>query len=551
MPRTLLLAGGVGGMLALSGPPLPQHALAALPAFFFSPLLLTLIREQRPTRAALTGLCAGIGFGLWALRFALDVLARFAGFGPALAWPTFLLLVVLQALPLALALGLARLADTPHSSRLHLTLPLALAGSFGVVPMLFPWHLGHFTLPWLGWAQVAELGGLPLVDLLTAMVGCCGLVALQSRSRRLGALTAMWVVGMATFGHLRLSAVSAGRSTAPQLPVGLVQPNITVAEVRAGLSPAARLAILERLSAEADAQGAELTLWPEAAYPLRVSRDALEQRHPSALAGLAAWRGQGVDAQRPPSDVRPGGQDDTRAIGGLGSGESAEAARVGARGRAPRVLGAMTGTGPCTRWNSLVVVDGAGAPMAHVDKRELFPFAEWIPLWAWSEGLQARFPCGSEQVGTGEPVVDVAGARVGLLNCHEDVRPGRAREATLAGARVLLNFSNDAWFGASVQPELHRIVARFRAIETRRDLVRVVNTGRSGHIAATGEERVVLTRHQAQATVVRARLLAHETLSVRLGDWVPPLALVLLVACVAERVGLARRRLARQSHDTA
>ena len=63
-------------------------------------------------------------------------------------------------------------------------------------------------------------------------------------------------------------------------------------------------------------------------------------------------------------------------------------------------------------------------------------------------------------------------------------------------------------------------------------------------VMAGAAQRLFAPRHPLD-------LLAHETLSVRLGDWVPPLALVLLVACVAERVGLARRRLARQSHDTA
>jgi apolipoprotein N-acyltransferase len=91
-------------------------------------------------------------------------------------------LVVLQSAPLVLALFVARLSDTRESTRLLLTLPLAIAAAFGLVPVLFPWHLGHFTLPWLAWAQLADLGGLPLVDLLTALVGCLVLGAWELRA---------------------------------------------------------------------------------------------------------------------------------------------------------------------------------------------------------------------------------------------------------------------------------------------------------------------------------------------------------------------------------
>ena len=85
--------------------------------------------------------------------------------------------------------------------------------------------------------------------------------------------------------------------------------------------------------------------------------------------------------------------------------------------------------------------------------------------------------------------VFAAGQKVALAICYEDVF-GEELINQLPEATLLVNVSNDAWFGDTAEPALHNRVARVRAIETRRDLVRAVNTGVSAHISATGEELV-------------------------------------------------------------
>jgi apolipoprotein N-acyltransferase len=239
------------------------------------------------------------------------------------------------------------------------------------------------------------------------------------------------------FGSMRLVDVAAAREQAAVLRVGVVQPDVSIRALREGMTTSARLARLETLSRDAAEQGAQVVLWPEAAYPVLISRAALVERDAGTL------RFDGPDL--------------------------------------PHIVGAMStdlaDASGCRRWNTLIATDASGRPSGHVDKRQRFPFAEYIPFWSWSSWLQARYACPGEQVGEGDALLSIAGAPLGLLNCYEDVGPGPARAATQAGAELLLNFSNDAWFGRTVQPELHRIVARFRAIETRRDLVRAVNTG--------------------------------------------------------------------------
>jgi apolipoprotein N-acyltransferase len=78
--------------------------------------------------------------------------------------------------------------------------------------------------------------------------------------------------------------------------------------------------------------------------------------------------------------------------------------------------------------------------------------------------------------------------------------------------------------------------------------VRAVNTGASGHISATGEELVVLPRHERAVFVASARRLTGTSLSVRLGSWVPPLAVALLLLLAL--LPLARRQSARQSLES-
>ncbi len=520
--NSLLGALLAGGLLALSGPPLSFVALpggaglAAVPAFLFAPLSLFAIRSHGPLRAAALGGLAGLVFNLYSLRFTFQVLARFAELGAFAALPIYLLLCALQSVPLALAFGLARATAAPDGKGLYITFPLALACAFGLTPSLFPWHLGHFTLPWLAWVQSAEVGGLPLVDLLTALPGALFFEWLRRRweeqraqaptstprptrkrartsrrlaTKRLPLWIAVAVFAPASFGYLRLAQVDALRERSPMLPIGVVQPNVTVADASGALPPLERLERLRSLTRRARDAGAAFTVWPEAAYPYGVDRAALMWRDEAALPGLLR--------------------------------------------DAPVVLGAMSEAGTCQRWNSIVATDERGVPLTHVDKQELFPFAEYIPFWAYSASLRERYPCAGELRGAGDAVVQLPSARVGLLNCYEDVHPELARRATRGGAEVLLNLSNDAWFGDSVQPELHRIVARFRAIETRRDLIRAVNTGGSTHVSATGEELTILPRHELGFFVAPVRRLVIATPSAFLGSWVPTSAGVILLLMLA------------------
>jgi apolipoprotein N-acyltransferase len=76
---------------------------------------------------------------------------------------------------------------------------------------------------------------------------------------------------------------------------------------------------------------------------------------------------------------------------------------------------------------------------------------------------------------------------IGPLICYEDAFPEISRELTRNGANMLVNLTNDAWYGVSSAPYQHLAIAIFRAVENRRYMIRATNTGVSAIIAPTGE----------------------------------------------------------------
>ena len=109
---------------------------------------------------------------------------------------------------------------------------------------------------------------------------------------------------------------------------------------------------------------------------------------------------------------------------------------------------------------------------------EYMPFSDYFPWLLELNPNVGGFKAGAEAEVFQFPQLN-QGASLGVapLICYEDVIPGPGAEATRAGAEVLVNLTNDAWFGDSIAPNQHHLIASFRAIENRRYLLRSTNTG--------------------------------------------------------------------------
>lgn len=174
-------------------------------------------------------------------------------------------------------------------------------------------------------------------------------------------------------------------------------------------------------------------------------------------------------------------------------------------------------------------------------KRHLVPFGEYFPvpdfLRLFMQGIHLDY----EDIKSGpvnQPLIEVAGIKLGVSICFEDVF-GRDIRRDLPDAQILVNVTNDAWFADSSAPHQHLQIARMRAIEAGRPLLRVSNRGVSGHIRSDGQlqEKIGFLTTEWMFTTVAA----HEGVTpyVRWGDM--PLwflsGLVLLMS-----IGVARIR---------
>ena len=181
-------------------------------------------------------------------------------------------------------------------------------------------------------------------------------------------------------------------------------------------------------------------------------------------------------------------------------------------------------------YNSVVAL---GRQPGRYDKRHLVPFGEFFPMKSLLENLSRLLSIPMSDFSRGDidqPALHAAGHVVGVSICYEDVFAREVLRA-LPQAGFLVNVSNDAWFGDTIAPHQHLQIARMRALETGRYLLRATNSGITAVIDERG--RVVARAPQFEATALIAQFAARagSTPFVRFGDY--PLQILLTVTVLA------------------
>ncbi len=318
----------------------------------------------------------------------------------------------------------------------------------------FPWlSLGYAALPgdWRSpLAGYAPIGGVFLVTLAMAVAAATlalfmDAIAAVARTRMalLAATTALIVAGGAALAHIEWTS-PAGAPVA----VSLVQGNVAQ-DVK--FDPAFLRSNFRIYTELVTASRGRLVVLPESAFP--VFADEIPDAVMRQLADTVAARGGdalvGLFTVEPP--LAPGGE--------------------------PRY------------YNSVASV-GAAPPHLY-RKRHLVPFGETIPLEpvvGWFVRRVLAIPLASQAHGEPHPPpFAVAGARVGVNICYEDAFGADIRSQA-KDATLLVNVTNDAWYGRSLAAEQHNQIAAMRALETGRALLRATNTGITSAIGADGRE---------------------------------------------------------------
>ncbi len=185
------------------------------------------------------------------------------------------------------------------------------------------------------------------------------------------------------------------------------------------------------------------------------------------------------------------------------------------------------------RWeatNSATLLNPLGQRIFTYDKIRLVPFGEYVPLRQWLT-FAGRLTADLSDFtpGTKYSVGDLPGGRFGVFICYEAIFHDEVRHFAGNGAQLLINLSNDGWFGRSAAPAQHLMMARVRAVESRRWMLRDTNNGYTVDIDPYGRTVAAL------ATDIRGQLDApydfrsDTTLFVRWGDWLAWLCSIIYI----------------------
>jgi apolipoprotein N-acyltransferase len=492
-PEDLRRAAIVAGFAVLSGA-LYFLGFAGFNQWYLAPLAFVpfaemLRRAQTGRGAFLAGLLMGLTTHLGGYYWIPGTIVEFGGFAFPLALLFDVLLCSWGALSFALlAWGLKRwwmAGGKPFPS-----LPIAVVFIEFAYPLLFPSFLANsfWQLPVV--LQVCDLGGPLLLSAVVVTFSVALYLVLrwaifhEPFPRIAAATAAVAVLGTLAYGLVRVSQVDADQEDAASLRVGVVQINMGTYQKRHEPGEGLRRHIADSLPLQRD--GVDLLIWPESAY----------------LSVLPAKPGSNVyEKVMQRSDVS--GAIHTPLLFG--------AVREDAAGEDKRLRD----------YNTAFLVDGQGQVLGTYDKTYLLAFGEYLPFgetFPWLYDLSphsGRFTPGSRL-----DALPLGGFRIGVLVCYEDVLPGFTRKLVRAAhPNLLVNITNDAWFGETNEPEIHLALAVFRAVEHRRWLIRSTNSGISAVIDPVG--RVVartglMTRETLRATV---RWQTGTTLYTVLGDW--------------------------------
>ena len=203
---------------------------------------------------------------------------------------------------------------------------------------------------------------------------------------------------------------------------------------------------------------------------------------------------------------------------------------TGAIGSTPVMQGGKPGS---QVFNSAALISPAGDWAARYDKVHLVPFGEYLPfpqLLGFAGGLTKEV--GEFQSGASRAPLDAGGTKLGVLICYESVFPGEVRQFADQGAQVLVNLSNDGWYGDSGAYAQHLNQTRMRAIENDRWLLSATNTGLTAAIDPTGRVVAEVPRKQRTVLIAPYGLISGTTFYTRHGDWFAYLCAIISVVLV-------------------
>jgi apolipoprotein N-acyltransferase len=458
----LLLANGVGGhLLCLFAGAILTLSFAPFAIWPAAPislaLLFALISGSSPALGLLRGWLFGVGLFISGVSWIYVSIHTYGSASPLLASTLTLIFCLMLALFCALPVWVY--LRWFSGGRVQF---LAFSAAWTLGELFRSWALTGF--PWLlvGTSQIDaplqgyfSLIGVYGVTLLVAISASAVVKGWRKQRLALIAVLLFWSAGPL------LDRIDWTTPVKTPVVVALIQSNIPQ-ELKWRSSELQRIVDIH-VEMSKDAWGSDLVVWPEAAIPTFRSRiepllanlDALARVNGSTL--IIGIPSQGTD--------KNGNQATFNSVIALGNGEG------------------------------------------QYFKRRLVPFGEYVPLEEWLRGLIAFFDLPMSDIVSGpetQPLISAGTLKIATAICYEIVYPDQVA-ADAQNSNFLLTVSNDTWFGTSIGPLQHLEMARVRAIENRRPVVRATNNGVSALIDGNG--KIVARGKQFSREIIRGELM--------------------------------------------
>jgi apolipoprotein N-acyltransferase len=483
LPERSLHRFGLAALIGAAG----VLCFAPFGLFWLAPLVwlclfALLLRAESPKEGLLTGLSFGLGFFLCGVSWVYVSLSVFGGMPWWLAGPAaFLFCAVMALFPMIAGWIFKRWQPAGYWHQ-----ALFFAALIALVDWLRSWIFTGF--PWLavGYSQSAPS---PLTG-FAPLLGVHGLSLLVALA---GALLTRWRIGLSFIALLAISGfglrqVAWTYPASETVSVALIQGNIPQ-EMK--FRPDAFVRTLDLYRDLIEANPAQLTLLPETALPVFLD-------------------------QLPPDYID-------------------ELKRLARRQSGDLIIGTLTGDGR-GYFNSAISL--GSQPLQVYSKSHLVPYGEFIPpgfdwFMKFADIPMSSFSRGPEK----QSPLAVAGQQVAVNICYEDVF-GEEIIRPLPEAGILANLSNTAWFGHSLAQPQHLQIARMRAAETGRPMLRATNTGMTAIVLPGGDLQGVLQPFTTGVLRAEVRAYTGMTPYARFGNW----GFLLLAVCCLFGSRLSKRR---------
>ncbi|MBL7685979.1 MAG: apolipoprotein N-acyltransferase [Deltaproteobacteria bacterium] len=474
----------------IGGSTLPNLGFLAWIAWV--PLFLVVLPESPRKQFYLTFIY-GFFFYLGATYWLYNAMHGFGGLSPLISSLVLLLLSVILGAYFAITFLIASFLNQKVKLSYFISLPILLVA--------VEWGRTHWPVGGFPWAQVGytQYGYLPLIQFAdwTGVYGVSALICLvnvyfyelylkirkgQKEENKSFVIKSIFtftgLLFILIYGQTRIHQIETLIQKKSPKQVALVQGNIPQDQKWSPQWGHQILSTYQRLTRESWFRNVDLVVWPETAYPFdlpfdqeNVVRELLGDFHAPLLFGAVGFDSKHLQIQN------------------------------------PEII-----------FNSAVLM-GQNQAWQFYHKQHLVPYGEYVPFQQWLPFLKKL----TAQVGQFQPgnefnLLQINDFKLGSLICYEDIFPQIARRFVQSGANLLVNLSNDAWYGNTSALPQHLSFSTFRAIENRRYLVRATNTGVTSWVDPTGKIELKLPLFQEGILIAQPKLLEEKSFYSHFGD---------------------------------